>query len=61
MKRLSAVLVILFLTVMAGAGLSGCATQPGWVTLIEGDKGLENWNRIGDANWRAEGGNVVAD
>jgi len=42
----------------------GCATQPsgsGWVTLIEGDKGLENWNRIGRRHWRVEGGAVVAD
>lgn len=45
-------------------GLAGCAsplTDTGWVTLIDGDKGLENWNRVGDANWRAEGGAIVAD
>jgi hypothetical protein len=44
--------------------LAGCASQPsgpGWVTLIDGDKGIENWNRIGDANWRAEGGVIMAD
>jgi hypothetical protein len=43
--------------------LAGCANLPGsgWVTLIEGEKGLENWNRIGNANWRAEGGAIVAD
>ena len=64
MKRVSAICMALLLAavaVMAVSGLSGCATQPGWVTLIDGDKGLENWNRIGDANWRAEGGSVVAD
>jgi hypothetical protein len=33
----------------------------GWTTLIDGDKGLENWNRAGDANWRAEDGAIVAD
>lgn len=61
MKRLSVIatgLLVVAFTVF------GCATQPegsGWVTLIDGDKGLENWNRIGDANWRAEGGAVVAD
>lgn len=47
-----------------GIGLAGCAHLPGsgdWVTLIDGDKGLENWNRLGDANWRAEGGSIVAD
>ena len=44
-------------------GLSACAIWPGsgWVTLIDGDKGLDNWNRVGDANWRAEGGLIVAD
>lgn len=44
-------------------GLAGCANWPGfgWTTLIDGDKGLENWNRLGDANWRAEDGAIVAD
>jgi hypothetical protein len=46
----------------AGLGLAGCATMSsGWTTLIDGDKGLDNFNRIGDANWRAEGGAIVAD
>ena len=58
MKRLSAICMALLLLVFA---LSGCATQQGWLTLIDGDKGLDNWNRIGDANWRADGGTIVAD
>jgi hypothetical protein len=33
----------------------------GWTTLIDGEKGLENFDRVGDANWRAEGGAIVAD
>ena len=47
----------------AGLGVFGCATTGGgsWVTLIDGEKGLENFNRVGDANWRAEGGAIVAD
>ena len=32
----------------------------GWVTLFDG-KNLDNWNAIGDANWRLEGSAVVAD
>ena len=41
---------------------SGCAhLGSDWATLIDGDKGLDNFNRIGDANWRAEGGAIVAD
>jgi hypothetical protein len=33
----------------------------GWITLIDGEKGLENFNTIGDANWRAEDGAIMAD
>jgi hypothetical protein len=47
----------------------GCAQLPlsrsdtGWVTLLDGSnpKTLDNWNQIGDANWRAEDGAIVAD
>ena len=56
--------IALGLSLLAAGLLAGCASPPGgpgWVTLIDGDKGLENWNRIGDANWRAEGGAIVAD
>ncbi len=46
--------------------VAGCAqmramTGGGWETLVDGDKGLENFSRVGDANWRAEGGAIVAD
>lgn len=43
--------------------LASCAHAPadGWVTLIDGEKGLDNWNKVGDANWRAQGGAIVAD
>jgi hypothetical protein len=45
---------------------AGCAqmqrmTGMGWETLVDGDKGLENFTRLGDANWRAEDGAIVAD
>jgi hypothetical protein len=53
------------LIVAAAALLAvGCATvdgMMGWTTLIDGDKGLENFNRAGDVNWRAEGGAIVGD
>ncbi len=61
MKRLSVITMGLLVVAFA---VFGCASHPygsGWVTLIDGDKGLENWNRIGDANWRAESGAIVAD
>ncbi len=49
--------------VVAAATLAGCASPApaGWTTLIDGDKGLENFVRVGDANWRTEEGAIVAD
>jgi len=62
MKRLSGITIGLLVVVL---GAFGCADMSahdeGWVTLIDGGSGLENWNRIGDANWRSEGGAIVAD
>jgi len=63
MKRsslLTAGLVLTALTVLGCASMSG-GSDTGWVTLIDGGQGLDNWNRIGDANWRAEDGAIVAD
>ena len=44
----------------------GCATPTSqsdtkWVTLIDGSTGLDNWIRVGDANWRAVDGAIQAD
>lgn len=50
----------LAMTLAACAGMPG-TSGPGWQTLIDGDKGLANFNVVGDANWRAEGGMIVAD
>lgn len=44
--------------------LSGCATQPsgpGWITLIDAERGLDNWIRTGDGNWRATQGAIQID
>ena len=61
MKRMSCITIGLLAVAFI---VAGCAHQPvskGWITLIDGEKGLENWNRLGGANWRAEGGAIVAD
>ena len=34
--------------------------ETGWTVLFDG-KSLDNWNQIGDANWRIEDGAAVAD
>jgi hypothetical protein len=42
--------------------LAGCATQSntGWTTLIDGTRGLDNFTRVGDANWSATDGAIQA-
>ena len=62
MKLLSRFTVLLLAA--AAMTLAGCASTPstgGWITLLDNGKGLENFDRIGDANWRVEEGLVVAD
>jgi hypothetical protein len=60
MKRLSVITMGLLII-----SVFGCSYMPwsdaGWTTLIDGTTGLDNWNRTGDANWRAEAGAIVAD
>jgi hypothetical protein len=63
MKRVSAGFVTLLVVTL---GIAGCGMMPGsesgWITLVDGTtKSLENWNRLGDANWRIEDGALVAD
>jgi hypothetical protein len=61
MKRISKITSGLLVIAFA---LLGCAQQPydpSWITLIDGETGLDNFNRVGDANWRAEEGAIVAD
>lgn len=46
--------------------VAGCASQPagvndGSTVLINGTAGLDNWNPVGEANWRAQDGAIVAD
>src|SRR5687768_16832823 len=67
MKSLSAIAIGLLL--VTGLTVLGCSPQTssqgdaGLITLLDGSnpKTLDNWNRIGDANWRAEHGAIVAD
>jgi hypothetical protein len=46
--------------------VAGCTIPPaqentGWTALIDGTTGLDNWGRIGDANWRAQDNAIQAD
>ena len=66
MKSLFSTVAVL---IAAALGLAACTAhrqpyndQSGWTTLIDGTRAsLDNWTTVGDANWRFEYGNVVAD
>jgi len=64
MNRRSSITTGLLVVVLT---LFGCASRPsgqadaGWITLIDGATGLDNWTRVGDANWRAVDGAIQAD
>jgi hypothetical protein len=52
-------LLVVALTV---AGCGHYLQRDGWVALIDGNTGMENWSSTGsNANWRAEDGAIQAD
>ena len=61
MKIFNTLRVVLVASTIGLTGCAGMSAQDGWVPLIADGKGLENLVRVGDANWRVEGGLVVAD
>ncbi len=43
--------------------ISSCATMGTggpWISLIDGEQGLNNFNRLGDANWHVMDGSIMA-
>ena len=61
MKRRTALTAVAIILAASACSQMGGQSESGWTTLIDGDKGLENFTRLGGANWRAEGGAIVAD
>ncbi len=53
---------LLFCGLVAFEPLPAASAQAeaGWVTLLDGSR-MNDWDRIGDANWRMEDGAAVAD
>src|SRR5271165_3770314 len=61
MQRSFALALGLVLIALAAVPLAHRASgQAGWITLFDG-KNLDNWNKIGDANWTLADGVVTAD
>jgi hypothetical protein len=48
--------------VVLGALLASCGTMRGgaWTTLVDGERGMDNFTRVGDANWSASEGALQA-
>jgi Domain of Unknown Function (DUF1080) len=61
MKRWSAFSIALLVVGFAAFSYAhGASADAGWITLFDG-KNLDNFDKIGNANWRIEDGAVVAD
>ena len=48
------------LVLSLAAALAGCGSMSGPTVLVDGTRGLENFNRVGDANWSAVDGAIQA-
>jgi hypothetical protein len=61
MKRsaFNALAAVLFATVLGSCATGGGGTG-GSVTLVDGTRGLESFNRVGEANWTATDGAIQA-
>lgn len=58
--RIAAGLLVIGLTAFGCAHDGAGKSAGGWVTLLDGTS-MNGWYPIGNANWRVEGGAVVAD
>jgi hypothetical protein len=61
MKRISALAAGLVVVAFTLCGCASAPSGPGWVTLIDGENGLQNFTRLGEANWTASQGAIWAD
>jgi hypothetical protein len=63
MKRLSVIASSLLVVAFAAFGCAQMSSMmdTGWVTLIDGPKGMENFNQVGTTNWAVVDGVLQAD
>jgi 3-keto-disaccharide hydrolase len=60
MKRKFLIAALAMAAAVAGCGHMMGSESGGWETLFDG-KTIDNFDRVGDANWRLENGMAVAD
>ena len=61
MKRRIAYVVGLLVVVLSLAGCGHFLPSQGWIALIDGASGLDNWDNTNGGNWRSEDGAIVGD
>jgi len=61
MKRQIANFAGMLVVALTVFGCGHFSSMQGWITLIDGNAGMENWNITGGGNWRAEDGSIQAD
>jgi hypothetical protein len=62
MKRHFASAIVMLVLALTVFGCAQNSPSQGWVTLIDGNNGMDNWNPTGsNANWRAAEGAIQAD
>lgn len=65
MKRLFVIASSLLVVALSAFGCAQMSSMydsaTGWTTLIDGDKGMENFNQVGATNWAAVDGVIQAD
>ncbi len=61
MKTIFSATASLLLIACALCGCAGQPSGPGWITLIDGANGLQNFTQLGSANWTAINGAIQAD
>ena len=61
MKRLFQSAAVLLVVALSVVGCGHNPQSPGWITLIDGDTGFDNWYVTGGGNWRAADGSIQAD
>ena len=59
-QRISRCLIVLAVTFTVAAATMA-QTGPGWVSLFDGKAIGDEWDRVGETNWRVEDGAMVAD
>ncbi len=62
MKKILTIGATLLAAVLTLGGCTQMTPAQGWIALIDGANGMDNWTNSGaSANWRAEDGAIVAD